>query len=231
MSQPRFRRWTSQSARVLRRQGAGCRVPIWAYHRRSTLCAVIWTHWWRRGRSGSRCRTSHAAPSKPIRRRRDGKEGDRFILALDHRLITLAFQPVLCIVCTSQHSFITTTIGAGICACRTNPCAVSCYLPVYHCSPTRKAAGLNPVSCTKKARACVMQARAFVAVWNWPRRGPLVQGALQGPFCRALRPLVTPASGSRCRSGRSRRWAARPASCGSRPAADSTAVPGWWPPR
>lgn len=90
----------------------------------------------------------------------------------DHHLTTPSPQPVPLIVCTLQHSFITTTTSAGSCARCTISGAGSLYFPVRHSSPTRKAAGSNPVSRTKKARAYVMWACAFAVVWSWPRRGP-----------------------------------------------------------
>ena len=73
-------------------------------------------------------------------------------VGFDHHLTTSSPQPVPLIVCTLQHSFITTTNSAGSCAHYTISGAVSCYLPVRHSSPTRKAAGSNPVSRTKKDR-------------------------------------------------------------------------------
>ena len=93
-------------------------------------------------------------------------------VGFDHHLTTSSPQPVPLIVCTLQHSFITTTNNAESCAHYTISGAVSWHLPARHSSPTRKAAGSNPVSRTKKARAYVMWARAFAVVWNWLRRGP-----------------------------------------------------------
>lgn len=68
----------------------------------------------------------------------------------DHHLTTSSSQPVPLIVCTLQHSFITTTNSAGNCAHHTISGAVSSYSPVRHSSPTRKAAGSNPVGRTKQ---------------------------------------------------------------------------------
>ena len=93
-------------------------------------------------------------------------------VGFDHHLTTSSPQPVPLIVCTLQHSFITTTNNAESCAHYTISGAVSWHLPARHSSPTRKAAGSNPVSRTKKARAYVMWARAFAVVWNRSRRGP-----------------------------------------------------------
>ena len=66
----------------------------------------------------------------------------------DHHLTTSSPQPVPLIVCTLQHSFITTTNNAESCAHYTISGAVSWHLPARHSSPTRKAAGSNPVSRT-----------------------------------------------------------------------------------
>ncbi len=80
----------------------------------------------------------------------------------DHHLTTPSSQPVPFIIFfTLQHSFITTTTSAGSCAHYTISGAVSCYLPVRHSSPTRKAAGSNPVSRTKKGR-CIAVQRPFL---------------------------------------------------------------------
>lgn len=90
---------------------------------------------------------------KKVRENGAGKK--MFLLCsrwLDHHLTTLSSQPVPCIVFTLQHSFITTTTSAGSCAHYTISGAGSCYLPARHSSPTRKAAGSNPVSRTKKDR-------------------------------------------------------------------------------
>ncbi len=58
-------------------------------------------------------------------------------VGFDHHLTTSSPQPVPLIVCTLQHSFITTTTSAGSCARCTISGAVSLYLPVCHSSPTR----------------------------------------------------------------------------------------------
>lgn len=91
---------------------------------------------------------------------------------LDYHLTTLLSSRFRLSFLTFQHSFITITNSAGICAYRTNSRAVSLYSAGCHSSPTRKAAGSNPVSRTKKARAYVIWARAFAVVWNRSRRGP-----------------------------------------------------------
>ena len=57
-------------------------------------------------------------------------------VGFDHHLTTSSPQPVPLIVCTLQHSFITTTNNAGSCAHYTNSGALSCYFPVRHSSPT-----------------------------------------------------------------------------------------------
>ena len=59
-----------------------------------------------------------------------------FYTGSDHHLTTPSSQLVPCAVCTSQHSFITTTNSAGSCAHYTISGAGSCYLPVRHSSPT-----------------------------------------------------------------------------------------------
>ena len=60
-----------------------------------------------------------------------------FYIGSDHHLTTPSSRPVPCIVCTSQHSFITIKTSAGSCAHYTISGAGSCYLPVRHSSPTR----------------------------------------------------------------------------------------------
>ena len=84
-------------------------------------------------------------------------------VGFDHHLTTSSPQPVPLIVCTLQHSFITTTNNAESCAHYTISGAVSCYFPVRHSSPTRKAAGSNPVSRTKECR-CIAVQRHFCFV-------------------------------------------------------------------
>ncbi len=69
-------------------------------------------------------------------------------VGFDHHLTTSSPQPVPLIVCTLQHSFITTTNNAESCAHYTISGAVSWHLPARHSSPTRKAAGSNPVGRT-----------------------------------------------------------------------------------
>ena len=73
-----------------------------------------------------------------------------WVMHFDHHLTTPSSQPGPCVVCTLQHSFITTTNSAGSCAYYTISGAGSLYFPVRHSSPLRKAAGSNPVSRTKK---------------------------------------------------------------------------------
>ena len=58
-------------------------------------------------------------------------------VGFDHHLTTSSPQPVPLIVCTLQHSFITTTTSAGSCARCTISGAGSLYFPVRHSSPTR----------------------------------------------------------------------------------------------
>ena len=70
-------------------------------------------------------------------------------VGFDHHLTTSSPQPVPLIVCTLQHSFITTTTSAGSCARCTISGAGSLYFPVRHSSPTRKARGSNPPGRTK----------------------------------------------------------------------------------
>ena len=84
-------------------------------------------------------------------------------VGFDHHLTTSSPQPVPLIVCTLQHSFITTTNNAESCAHYTISGAVSWHLPARHSSPTRKAAGSNPVSRTKKCR-CIAVQRHFCFV-------------------------------------------------------------------
>ena len=67
-----------------------------------------------------------------------------FYTGSDHHLTTPSSQLVPCAVCTSQHSFITTTNSAGSCAHHTISGAGSCYLPVRHSSPTPGTGGSNP---------------------------------------------------------------------------------------
>ena len=62
----------------------------------------------------------------------------------DHHLTTSSPQPVPLIVCTLQHSFITTTTSAGSCARCTISGAGSLYFPVRHSSPTPGTGGSNP---------------------------------------------------------------------------------------
>ncbi len=114
-------------------------------------------------------------------------------VGFDHHLTTSSPQPVPLIVCTLQHSFITTTTSAGSCAYYTISGALSCYFPVRHSSPTRKAAGSNPVSRTKKARAYVMWACAFAVVWSWPRRGPPYSPITSPSFSCASRLVLSKA--------------------------------------
>ena len=72
-------------------------------------------------------------------------------VGFDHHLTTSSPQPVPLIVCTLQHSFITTTNNAESCAHYTISGAVSWHLPARHSSPTRKAAGSNPPAAPKAA--------------------------------------------------------------------------------
>ena len=72
-------------------------------------------------------------------------------VGFDHHLTTSSPQPVPLIVCTLQHSFITTTTSAGSCAYYTISGAGSLYFPVRHSSPTRKARGSNPPGRTKSS--------------------------------------------------------------------------------
>ena len=72
-------------------------------------------------------------------------------VGFDHHLTTSSPQPVPLIVCTLQHSFITTTTSAGSCARCTISGAGSLYFPVRHSSPTRKARGSNPPGRTKSS--------------------------------------------------------------------------------
>ena len=74
---------------------------------------------------------------KKVRENGAGKK--MFLLCsrwLDHHLTTSSSQPVPCIVCTSQHPFITIKTSAGSCAHCTISGAVSWHLPVRHSSPT-----------------------------------------------------------------------------------------------
>ena len=57
-------------------------------------------------------------------------------VGFDHHLTTSSPQPVPLIVCTLQHSFITTTNNAESCAHYTISGAVSWHLPARHSSPT-----------------------------------------------------------------------------------------------
>ena len=79
----------------------------------------------------------------------------------DHHLTTSSPQPVPLIVCTLQHSFITTTNNAESCAHYTISGAVSWHLPARHSSPTPKARGSNPPGRTKKGR-CIAVQRPFL---------------------------------------------------------------------
>ena len=72
-------------------------------------------------------------------------------VGFDHHLTTSSPQPVPLIVCTLQHSFITTTNNAESCAHYTISGAVSWHLPARHSSPTRKARGSNPPGRTKSS--------------------------------------------------------------------------------
>ena len=87
-------------------------------------------------------------------------------VGFDHHLTTSSPQPVPLIVCTLQHSFITTTNNAESCAHYTISGAVSWHLPARHSSPTRKAAGSNPVGRTRKGR-CVFTQRPFCFVFGF----------------------------------------------------------------
>ena len=82
-------------------------------------------------------------------------------VGFDHHLTTSSPQPVPLIVCTLQHSFITTTTSAGSCARCTISGAGSLYFPVRHSSPTPKARGSNPPGRTKKGR-CIAVQRPFL---------------------------------------------------------------------
>ena len=72
-------------------------------------------------------------------------------VGFDHHLTTSSPQPVPLIVCTLQHSFITTTTSAGSCARCTISVAGSLYFPVRHSSPTPGAGGSNPFGRTKSS--------------------------------------------------------------------------------
>ena len=67
-------------------------------------------------------------------------------VGFDHHLTTSSPQPVPLIVCTLQHSFITTTTSAGSCARCTISGAGSLYFPVRHSSPTRLLYPTKPSS-------------------------------------------------------------------------------------
>ena len=67
-----------------------------------------------------------------------------------------------------QHSFMATTKSAGICAHRTNSRAVSLHIAECHSSPTRKAAGSNPVGRTTKRPLCVHAAVFLYGFWFAP---------------------------------------------------------------
>ena len=82
-------------------------------------------------------------------------------VGFDHHLTTSSPQPVPLIVCTLQHSFITTTTSAESCARCTISGAGSLYFPVRHSSPTPKARGSNPPGRTKKGR-CIAVQRPFL---------------------------------------------------------------------
>ena len=82
-------------------------------------------------------------------------------VGFDHHLTTSSPQPVPLIVCTLQHSFITTTNNAESCARCTISGAGSLYFPVRHSSPTRKARGSNPPGRTRKPHCDVFFAMRF----------------------------------------------------------------------
>ena len=87
-----------------------------------------------------------------------------FYTGSDHHLTTPSSQPVPCIVCTSQHSFITTTTSAGSCAHYTISGAGSCYLPVRHSSPTRL---LRPTTLLPKALGVTIFFRAkYISIFH-----------------------------------------------------------------
>ena len=69
-------------------------------------------------------------------------------LSTDHHLTTYLSGLFRRIIFTLPHSFMLTATSAGICAHRTNFRAVSLHIAGCHSSPTRKAAGSNPVSRT-----------------------------------------------------------------------------------
>ena len=86
------------------------------------------------------------------------------VMPLDHHLTTPSSQPVPCIVCTSQHSFITTTTSAGNCAHYTISGALSCYFPVRHSSPTRL---LRPTTLLPKALGVTIFFRAkYISIFH-----------------------------------------------------------------
>ncbi len=70
-------------------------------------------------------------------------------LSTDHHLTTYLSGLFRRIIFTLPHSFMLTATSAGICAHRTNSRAVSLHIAGCHSSPTRKAAGSNPVGRTK----------------------------------------------------------------------------------
>ena len=101
-------------------------------------------------------------------------------VGFDHHLTTSSPQPVPLIVCTLQHSFITTTTSAGSCARCTISGAGSLYFPVRHSSPTRKARGSNSAGRTKSSTlwgAALFVMREFY--------GAVKEGASNSP-CPAL---------------------------------------------
>ena len=69
-------------------------------------------------------------------------------LSTDHHLTTYLSGLFRRIIFTLPHSFMLTATSAGICAHRTNSRAVSLHIAGCHSSPTRKAAGSNPVGRT-----------------------------------------------------------------------------------
>ena len=87
-------------------------------------------------------------------------------VGFDHHLTTPSSQPVQLIVCTLQHSFTTTTNSAGSCARCTISGAGSLYFPVRHSSPTRKAAGSNPVGRTRTDKSTSLRRNRLVLLIN-----------------------------------------------------------------
>ena len=85
-------------------------------------------------------------------------------VGFDHHLTTSSPQPVPLIVCTLQHSFITTTNNAESCAHYTISGAVSWHLPARHSSPTRL---LRPTTLLPKALGVTIFFRAkYISIFH-----------------------------------------------------------------